>query len=478
MPIPLAPVAVAGVRWAATRAIPSVARWAGRRLGGRAGAAGVGAAIGSASADSSGGPPNRRSRRGYGGANSRGNGGGRSVPPTRNPAGGPMHNMPEGDWTRSVLDKNWAAGAVADNYDRLLDRLSRNLPQFVHSIAVTVQGGPQADLRRTYYLALAAAFGRYRNGVRGSIGNSFLKSTTDVTGKAVGIEIGYTTSATWEGVRALGRITRLYNSDSALRVIEEGPSQVTIGGDWPAFLTHTGPVTAPGSVQVVGGIIPTLVSAQNYIRGMRSTPYAQIGPALPTQIGIPPIAVPGCSGSAGPIPTTVASGDARIDALKELINGAGSNRLIPWGAVRTPGNASADFATAVSPIKGTVVLPDEGRIITTGEKNDPRIQSPRPALDGSTRSSLVSLVAQSLSSPCFLPESPPCTAVPAWGPGVKVQGGSDDLPYNRGALTVIDRAPTAVDDFGGSGFFGSIIRSLFGPDGYFRGATPNPNLKR
>jgi hypothetical protein len=53
------------------------------------------------------------------------------------------------------------------------------------------------------------------------------------------------------------------------------------------------------------------------------------------------------------------------------------------------------------------VLPDEQRVITTGEKLDPRVQPPKPPVDGVSRGHLLTMVAASLASPGVLVEAPP-----------------------------------------------------------------------
>ena len=84
-----------------------------------------------------------------------------------------------------------------DLFDRAMSKVNANAPTFTHSITVSCQGGPLADLRRVYYLALAAAFGRWSNGVAGELKGSTTSMVAhiDVTGKAVAVNISYTTLA-------------------------------------------------------------------------------------------------------------------------------------------------------------------------------------------------------------------------------------------------------------------------------------------
>jgi hypothetical protein len=56
-------------------------------------------------------------------------------------------------------------------------------------------GGPNADLRRVWYLCVAAAFGRYRNrvGATGAVEYQ-IECAWDVTGKSTMVTLGYTLS--------------------------------------------------------------------------------------------------------------------------------------------------------------------------------------------------------------------------------------------------------------------------------------------
>lgn len=359
------------------------------------------------------------------------------------------------------VNRLWARNGALDLFDRLYGKLSNNLPQFAHAIVVTVQAGPQGDIRRAYYLALAAAFGRYRNGVKGSVGSSSLSATWDITGKAVQVEIGYTANAVWEAGRAAAGI----QEDSALRVLAEGPTQVTVGGEWPGFLLQTRNRLGVGNSNsgVLGGL-PNIIQELARRSPQSQTPYSVVNPGVVGQLSS---TIPGCFPPGDTEPVVFATDGTKIDVFKELIEGTGSNRLIPWGAVRPLANGDAQFGSRISPITAMPALPDANRVITTGEKNDPRVQNPRPALDGSTRSGLLALVSAELARPCFLPSAPPCTSVPVLSSGLFVRPIPDDVPMNAGAIRVVDTPATDVDEFGG-GFFGSILRALRGPDGYLR----------
>jgi len=110
-----------------------------------------------------------------------------------------------------------------------------------------------------------------------------------------------------------------------------------------------------------------------------------------------------------------AQGPTAPDLFRELPYSAASSstrvRLnIPFGQV----NDFAEFANALTAYPGgrgpvaflddiTVsapLLPDAGRVITTGEKYHPAVQPPKPAVDGVSRYSLVELVTLALHAPC------------------------------------------------------------------------------
>jgi len=462
------------VRWAAR----ATARLAAKSVASRAGTAAIAGTVAGAIVRDSNGQPVRggnRARSGRGSASSFRRGG--SVPPGGTGPPAPGHIHIDADRWQSALTKGWAANAALDLYDRLLGKFSSNLPQFAHAIVVTVQAGPHGDLRRAYYLALAAAFGRYRNGVRYSIGSSSLSATWDITGKAVSVEIGYTANAVWEGTRALGRVVSI-QSDSALRVITDGPSQVTIGGDWPSFLTASPKLgVAPTDQNSVFGGLPRIIQEASQTIGQLMTRYAEQGKVITAALPHNYVLPAPCS-SATDYPVVTASGDTRIDVFKELIDGAGTNKLIPWAAVRPVDAASFRHGSTVDRELGLPLLPDTNRVITTGEKNDPRVQNPRPVLDGSTRSSLVALVAAELANPCLLVAPPPCTRVPVLSDGVRIVPVFGEEYLNKGKIVIQGSRPTDVTATPGVGFLGLLLASLFGPDGYVKSFGRVANVRK
>lgn len=451
-------------------------RWAARRLAGRGAAAAVGGVAGAAASQMTASfAPGAKGRQLM-----------RAAPPARARPGSRLRGLTGGSRPdpanptvhldqKDALTRLWTWDAASNLLEKMTGFFKGNLPNFAHAIVVTCEGGPQADLRRVYYLALAAAFGKYRDGLRGSIGESTLNCTWDITGKAVQIEIGYTASAFVEGARAVVR--NVTGGDSALRVITQGPTQVTVGGGWPTFLTNTfgqNSTTGLGKWSVLGGAL-----AGGALAAIVKTERAKVvigsdQPAAPVKSGASPdlTAVP-CGGD--PVAGTVATGSTVVDIYKELSRPGGSGETLhPWGKI-VPGTDNAtDYGSVVTdkfPLPG---LPDRGRVITTGEKNDPRVQPPRPSLDGSTRSSLLSLVAQALSSPCFLPAPPPCTSVPALSTGVFPSFNVYTQTMN-GKVVVVTEPDLGTAP--GNGFFGRIGRALFGPDGYRRPKVASPNVK-
>jgi hypothetical protein len=338
----------------------------------------------------------------------------------------------------SPLEKMWAADAAANLFERTLAYTGAlDFPTFTHVIVVSVVGGPQADMRRVWYLACAAAFGRYRYRV-GQLGPATVNATWDITGKAVQIEIEYTINATVEAAKRVGESVGMGLFTSGLRYMQQGPTQVTIGGGWPAFLLTTQQNTTPsqvgqvltgvGAALTVGGIFFPVLAIPGLIVGGAgailetgiadtSTTTQATGVSAVLPIDAAPTVQP-VTGETQEVPTAPVTTNHQINILGELPRPYGEGYLLPWDRTIPKSQGTPLSGSVIDKTCSVPVLPDDGRVITTGEKLDPRVQSPRPVLDGQTRSSLVILVAQALSSPGYLPDSPPATENPLWAPGV------------------------------------------------------------
>jgi hypothetical protein len=124
-------------------------------------------------------------------------------------------------------------------------------PEFRHSIFVAVSGGPQARLKDIWHLAVATAFGRFRQRIATFNGAS-VDCIWDVTDKSVGIRITYGSNGLIAA--ALGHIG--INGESAVEVIQRGPSSETIGAGWAGFLqTIPQLLNRGGAAKAIGGRI-------------------------------------------------------------------------------------------------------------------------------------------------------------------------------------------------------------------------------
>lgn len=324
-----------------------------------------------------------------------------------------------------------AAGSVfggsaafnAESAFNLLQRLRDGvLSQFEAGITVRVVGGPDADIRRVWYLALSAAFGRYRNRVKDYVASCSIQGTWEVTAKACTVEIAYRTSSLNQWIdRTITRATenapavrdllnpvnlpdldtvrlmvagggvavgipppRVDPRSSPYAFLHRGPEQLTVGGGWPSWLLFGG----PGSADSVSWRSPvpcrtTLPALAVRTRVIRYPDVFREFPVLKRAF----------------YPAAVVAG------------------FIGTGVV-TPANVPGVTATG----RGMVALPDDGRVITTAEKNDPRVQAPRPSVDGATRGGMLGMVMQALQSPCYLPDIPDCTRTDAAESGVRLAG--------------------------------------------------------
>jgi hypothetical protein len=351
---------------------------------------------------------------------------------TSQPAAGPapVHPAtarpgPPGMNAMSPNERLWGMESRWNLMERAIGTLQGVVvPVMVHGISVSVVGGPHADLRRCWYLALAAAFGRYRRSPSKAAFSLQMKAQWDITGKAVGVTLVYgtnvdagavvggasfvTSSPIAKGVGSLfgagaaGAQAALSASGFA-ELIQRGPDQFTEGRTWPdQFLTPLQLVAKAG-----GG------NAQ-YPTGTAGETYAVV--SLPASH-------PRYRAFTGPNETE--------DVFREVAGGADDPSVaapvLPYGRVSenasSPANASTSLTTERPPL-----LPDVGRVITTGAKLDPRVQPPRPPVDGLSRGSLVQLVTAALGEAGRWPKHPSPFGAVLGSTGIKVDGSGPAVP--------------------------------------------------
>jgi len=343
---------------------------------------------------------------------------------------------------------------AAEHYwtlDSIIGKLNNMTDSFTHVITVKCVGGPAADLRRVYYLALAAVFGRYSRATTRVKGSFFeLACSTDVTDKSVTVTLGYSTAL-------IGDIIRdATNSRTPLDVIFDGPDQFTIGRGWtgPFFTTKGAGSTYAKVVEGQeirgGGVRPALVEA---IAAAAAVPPGIAGipdtPPNPLQwiVAQPDILRKSTIPVAVFRPWVLQS--PLVDPARELPSLArnGKTRRFFMRRVVPP---HLDPYTVVETREGGRVprLPDDGRVITTGETRDPRLQPPRPPVDGIARGSLLALTVQALTDPGYLPELPGLTETPLgtggvyWNaPGESAPGGIQQGSVREEEPPPIERAP-------------------------------------
>lgn len=324
-----------------------------------------------------------------------------------------------------LLERAWALDSAWNLAGRVA---GETLPQFQHACTVIVQGGPLADLRRTWFLCASVAFGRM---LRSSAGNRLsaatMQATWDVTGKAAQIEIVYQANRTFALVPVAGRLLNQFDSYSvagvlgvgapgswrdefgarfrrgtsvttdAVALIQQGPDQITVGSGWPGFLRRSGqfdPGRPGSSADPVAGVTfrAQVAAVTDQIRLIETRPLDRSNRSALRE---------------WPFGNTIGG---------RFIADFVPTRLIVLRGPNFPGaSAGSPIGTVVSP-----TLPDDGRLVTTGEKTNAGIQPPRPILDGTTRTNMLTLVAAALTEPCFLPEAPPITDTPLYSRGLFV----------------------------------------------------------
>jgi len=386
-----------------------------------------------------------------------------------------------------TLERAWQANATWD----LLNRLAGSvLPSFSHGCTVTVRGGPNADLRRVWFLCCASAFGRMSRSPAVA-GDKAMTGEWDVSGKVCRIELAYVSNViaqaleeqkSWykiattrvgQGLRDLDNAgvtlahrfgmltTRVRNTEKVERrvdagdggafrpgrvprhFIQAGPDQVTVGNSWPDFLLGPGQ-----SYESYDNPDPT--EGNGLVRDplYRVTLPPAVGGFLAALVRPAILAEPRYN-----IVSTNSDYFAR-NLLREWPILAGEPdevTFLPHRVVDQFGNPTVQGDRGSVTTNGWApALPDDGRLITTGEKTHPAVQPPRPIIDGATRTSLLALVAQSLTEPCFLPDAPLPTATPWYSSGTYVTGTGMGLDF-AGLSRIVNKdrpqyGPTGGDE--------------------------------
>lgn len=332
-----------------------------------------------------------------------------------------------------VADRNdMVAGSVTGMVETL-DNLTGGLlvpSKFAHTITVSVKGGPQASLRRCWFLCLAALFGRRKRGTD-ALWAEALNAQWDITGKTVTATLSYATSAITEP------LSNISDTQSPYSFLQRGPDQVTIGAGWPSTWWTYQQVFVP----------PLLVDAFDMVGGMlKIRPSGALNPLapIPGELTDPTALHRLADGKQFvPLPRNMPAANradpdgciqgwkiikGEVDALQptfvplvqpwsvaqitnalaELpIDEGFGKQLLPYRAHAPLPLAGHKFVRRGGAFPGYVpVLPDENRVITTGEKLDPRVQPPKPPVDGVSRGHMLDMVAAALASPGVLVEAP------------------------------------------------------------------------
>jgi hypothetical protein len=135
-------------------------------------------------------------------------------------------------------------------------------PSFGHTIYVAVSGGPQGRIKDIWQLAVATAFGRFRNRIATWAGAA-VDCVWDITDKSVAIRISYGSNGLVPFILGQGGI----GGTDAVNLIQKGPTEETIGGTWADFI-RTFPQLYDQAIntnagRIVGGrIMPRITGVQ------------------------------------------------------------------------------------------------------------------------------------------------------------------------------------------------------------------------
>lgn len=302
---------------------------------------------------------------------------------------GAILNLPKDAHIKSnwLLDHAWNLQALQDMAGRLYEKGSLLWPAFSHTISVSVQGGPEADLRRVWYLCLAAAFGRYRNRALGWWGATELDAVWDITGKAATVTIGYQNSG-WSDAStriqaAKGAAAGAFNS--GLSLIQRGPDQVTVGGSWPQFTYMAGQnVGNAGFLGILQGGRAGAIGGGQLLGAISAGSYPMYNRLLKEEVSVigkgTLIQFVGAGGRTewfyrqpcdrgtnfNLVPIGGWQGRS-ANVLGEMPRIAGNIVQLPWRRVAITGTAQRATSTLDAAFE-IPILPDDGRVITTGER--------------------------------------------------------------------------------------------------------------
>lgn len=338
---------------------------------------------------------------------------------------------------KRFMDAAW--GAVKnDLLAHQIDKPNGHIPRFAHSITVNVKGGPGASLRRIWWLACAACFGRYKRGVLGFWARS-INAQWNITGKEVSITLAYTFSGVTEAVAGV------FRNYTGLDFLQRGPDQVTIGSGYPAWMFTTrqnlanfanrigaigkfgAGLAVPGGI--VGGAIhqladPVLQGQQARVNSWQfrvqaagvSTRIAAMTWLDLTRANTNDPQLISNHLTTGPTVLVRILEPYRVRYLPNVIGelpiqstfAEGFTERLPFRRQTVTDNSFA-YTDRGGLYGYTPLLPDDGRLITTGEKRDPRVQPPKPPADGVSRGNPLALITAALASPGYLVAPPKST---------------------------------------------------------------------
>lgn len=341
------------------------------------------------------------------------------------------------DRAQAAADRNdYVQGRTSSVID-LMDTVTAGLlpnTKYCHTITVSVKGGPEASLRRCWFLCISALFGRRRRGIEAFWAEA-LNAQWDITGKTVTATISYATSSLtdpWINV---------IDTQNPYAMLQRGPDQVTIGAGWESYYLMFNQQAQGTGLPKIGlqwarmiggklGIAGPLVPDAGPLPGQFEDPLVpnkfNKDPRVLGQL--PPFLDPKVDADLMTIGWRVMKGDN--DALQPMFAAV----FQPW-TVRTVTHCLAELpinnvdirllpqllpyrSHSPAPLDGIryvtrggllgVIprLPDEGRVITTGEKLDPRVQPVKPPVDGLSRGHLLMMVSAALGDPGVLVEAP------------------------------------------------------------------------
>jgi hypothetical protein len=265
-------------------------------------------------------------------------------------------------------------------------------PQWFHQVTCTVQGGPSGDMRRLWLLALSAVAGRIARSGRSTgkfrdVNGNAYTANFDVAHRTVTFTYAYSVS----GMLAHALTAQNGTTSTVVGRASQQPGVSVVGATYrtPHPVVHLArgadALTIGGSPGDIG--IPASDAFDTTSGQVGEKKMYNAAGSYSVSLGALESRVPGAV-------SLTLDGPASPDASRELARTGGSTSFGQYYYFLRQHHGGGYYGLPATMMEMPGTLPDTGRIVTTGELYDYRVQPPKPDADGLSRENpLVSVVA-------------------------------------------------------------------------------------